>query len=278
MTSLSNLSLNIGTVGPQYSFVEVLDAAVKHGFMTVSPWRHHYEALGAEAAARELKARDIKVDGVCRISGFGPATSPAEWSQALDEAKATIDEAAILGSRSIVYPGGGVGQSGAKIEDTRKRIAEGLAELVPLTRQAGIEMLVEPLHPVVTADRGAINTLALAIDLCEAVGEGTGVMVDSYNVWWDPQLEASIKRAGNLVRGFQVSDWLYVTRHTAFDRGMVGDGVIDFARIRALVDATGFDGPIEIEAMSDLDLWARDIDDLLATSRQRLERHLASDY
>jgi len=273
MTNIENLCLNLATVGPQFGFTEVLDAGLKHGFSTVSPWRHHYEAIGVGAAAKETRARGVKVDTVCRISGFGPAVSGAQWSAALDEAKATIEEAVTLEARAIIYPGGGVGE-GSTIEDARKRILDGLAQIAPMAHEVGILILVEPLHPVVTADRGAINTLGFALDLCDAVSEGTGVAVDSYNVWWDPQLEASMARAGTRVKGFQVSDWLMTTRHTAFDRGMVGDGVIDFRRIRSLVDGTGYAGPIEIEVLSEKDWWARDLDTVLSTARARINLHL----
>jgi sugar phosphate isomerase/epimerase len=64
------------------------------------------------------------------------------------------------------------------------------------------------------------------------------------------------------------------TRHTAFDRGMVGDGVIDFRRIRSLVDGTGYAGPIEIEVLSEKDWWARDLDTVLSTARARINLHL----
>src|SRR5690606_4645698 len=172
MIDIENLCLNLATVGPQFKFTEVLDAGLRHGFSTVSPWRHHYEAIGADAAARETRARGIKVDTVCRISGFGPAASSAQWTAALDEAKATIDEAKTLNARAIIYPGGGVGE-GSTIEDARKRILDGLAQIAPIAHKAGLLILVEPLHPVVTADRGAINTLDSALALCDAASEGT---------------------------------------------------------------------------------------------------------
>lgn len=274
MTSLDNLSLNLATVGPQFGFAETLDAALRHGFDTISPWRHHYENIGAGVAATELRARGMRVDNVCRISGFGPSAEVSQWSQAMDEAKATIAEAVELGARAVIYPGGGVSDNASGIEAVRGRIAEGLAQIVPLARAAGILILVEPLHPMVAADRGAISTLGFAFELCDAVGEGVGVMVDSYNVWWDPALEASLERGRRWVSGFQVSDWLMTTRHTAFDRGMVGDGVIDFARFRSLVDRTGYAGPIEVEVLSEKNWWTRELDEVLSTARERVNLHL----
>ncbi len=274
MTSLDNLSLNLATVGPQFSFAETLDAALTHGFKTISPWRHHYEDIGTRAAAAELRSRGMTVDNVCRISGFGPAAGDSQWSASMDEAKATISEAAELGARALIFTGGGLGEDGSGIDAARGRIAEGLAEILPLARAAGVLILVEPLHPMVAADRGAISTLGFAFDLCEQLGEGVGVMVDSYNVWWDPALETSIERGSRWVSGFQVSDWLMTTRHTAFDRGMVGDGVIDFARFRSLVDQTGYAGPIELEVLSEKDWWSRDLNEVLSTARARISQHL----
>ena len=274
MSSLDNLSLNLATVGPQFGFTETLDAALKHGFETISPWRHHYEDIGLRTAVAELRSRGISVDSVCRISGFGPAEGALQWSKAMDEAKAMIEEAAELGARAVVFPGGGVGNAGSGIDAARARIAEGLTQIVPFARGAGILVLVEPLHPMVAADRGAISTLGSAFELCEQLGEGVGVMVDSYNVWWDPTLQSQMEKGSRWVSGFQVSDWLMTTPHTAFDRGMVGDGVIDFAAFRQLVDQTGYAGPIEVEVFSEKDWWTRGLDEVLSTARARVIQHL----
>jgi sugar phosphate isomerase/epimerase len=55
-----------------------------------------------------------------------------------------------------------------------------------------------------------------------------------------------------------------------FDRGMPGDGVIDLKRIRAMVEATGYAGHIDVEIFSVQDWWTRDPDEVL---RVCLERH-----
>jgi sugar phosphate isomerase/epimerase len=47
-----------------------------------------------------------------------------------------------------------------------------------------------------------------------------------------------------------VSDWLVPTTDLLAGRGLMGDGIIDLPRIRALVDGTGYDGPIEVEVIN----------------------------
>ena len=32
--------------------------------------------------------------------------------------------------------------------------------------------------------------------MCDVLGEGLGVAVDVYHVWWDPKLQSQIERAG----------------------------------------------------------------------------------
>ena len=61
---------------------------------------------------------------------------------------------------------------------------------------AGVPLAIEPLHPMYAADRACVNTLAHANDLCDELGEGLGVALDVYHVWWDPDLARQIARAG----------------------------------------------------------------------------------
>src|SRR5262249_51374900 len=83
------------------------------------------------------------------------------------------------------------------------------------------------------ADRACVNTLAQANDLCDELGEGAGVAVDTYHVWWDPDLEREIARAGEKILAYHVNDWLLPTTDLLLDRGMMGDGVIDLRAIAA---------------------------------------------
>ena len=52
-------------------------------------------------------------------------------------------------------------------------------------------LAIEPLHPMYAADRACVNTLDQALDICERLGEGVGVAIDVYHVWWDPELAAA---------------------------------------------------------------------------------------
>jgi hypothetical protein len=134
---------------------------------------------------------------------------------------------------------------------------------------------IEPLHPMYAADRACVNTLAQALDICDALDPSRsgalGVALDVYHVWWDPQLQAQIARAGHdRLLAFHVCDWRVPTRDLLTDRAMMGDGVIEIARIRSWVEEAGYSGFSEVEIFSSLDWDRRDGAEVLDTC---IERH-----
>ena len=61
------------------------------------------------------------------------------------------------------------------------------------------------------------------------------------------------------------------TRDLVFDRGMMGDGVIDLASIRRMIEAAGFDGPQEVEIFSAENWWKRDPAEVVTTCVERYQ-------
>ncbi len=119
------------------------------------------------------------------------------------------------------------------------------------------------------ADRACVNTLGHASDLCDELGEGLGIAYDVYHVWWDPDLKRQTARAGKRILTYHVCDWLTPTTDLLLDRGMPGDGVIDLRGIRAMVEATGYSGHIDVEIFSAQNWWKRDPDEVLRICLQR---------
>ena len=134
-------------------------------------------------------------------------------------------------------------------------------------------LAIEPLHPMYAADRACVNTLRQALDICDRLdpqgAKRLGLAVDVYHVWWDPDVYAQIARAGGKrIHAFHICDWLVPTRDLLLDRGMMGDGVIEIAKLRAAVEAEGFAGACEVEILSDA-WWAKPMDAVLSTMIER---------
>jgi sugar phosphate isomerase/epimerase len=158
---------------------------------------------------------------------------------------------------------------------TREMVRDGIGELLDYARGAGMPLAIEPLHPMYAADRGCVNTLAHANELCDELcpegRDGLGVAVDVYHVWWDPRLRQEIERAGARERlyAYHISDWLVPTTDLLEDRGMMGDGVIDLPLVRSWMEAAGYRGMHAVTIFSARNWWKRPGDEVLLTCRRR---------
>jgi sugar phosphate isomerase/epimerase len=259
----ARLSLNTATVKVQWTLAQAIEGCARHGIRGIAPWRDKLAEMGVKQAASAIKAHGLTVTGLCR-GGFFTAK---DWK---DDNLRAIDEAHALGAQCLVLVVGGLEAGSKDLAGAREKVKEGIAAVLPAARQAGVPLAIEPLHPMQAADRACVNTLEQALDLCDALGEGLGVALDVYHVWWDPKLEQQIRRAGKQrLLAYHICDWLVPTRDLLNDRGMMGDGVIDLPRIRSWVEAAGYDGCHEIEIFSERDWWRRDADEVLGAMKAR---------
>ncbi|WP_448206688.1 sugar phosphate isomerase/epimerase family protein [Azospirillum sp. sgz302134] len=273
------LSINTATVRKQGDLVRIVEGCARRGIRAISPWRDQVAAVGLERAVRAVREHDLALSGYCR-GGMFPA-DPERRAEVRDDNRRAVDEALALGAPCLVLVVGGLPQfsrpgsaAGKDIAGARAQVEDGIAELLDYARGVGMPLAIEPLHPMYAADRACVNTMRHALDICDRLDpDGTGalgVAVDVYHVWWDPELEAQIRRAsGKRLLAFHVCDWLVPTTDLLLDRGMMGDGVIDIPRIRGWVEACGFAGFSEVEIFSN-HWWERPMDEVLATC---IERH-----
>jgi sugar phosphate isomerase/epimerase len=259
-----NLSLNTATVRKQWSLAEFIDGCARHQIAGISPWRDQVAQMGLAAAAQAIRAHNLTVTGLCRGGFF---TEP-DWH---DDNRRALEEAHELGAQCLVLVVGGLPKGSKDLRGARSQVRDAIAALLPEARAAKVPLAIEPLHPMQAAERACINPLEQALDICDELGDGLGVAVDVYHVWWDPKLEQQIARAGRKKRilAYHICDWLVPTRDLLNDRGMMGDGVIDLPLIRSWVERAGYTGFQEVEIFSELDWWRRDPDEVLKTCVER---------
>jgi sugar phosphate isomerase/epimerase len=263
------LSINTATVREQWNLRQAIEGIAQAGIPGVAPWRDQLTECGIKEAARLIAAHGLTVTGLCR-GGMFTAFDRSGMGRALDDNRRAVDEAAAIGAACLVLVAGGLAPGSRDLVEARAIIHDGIAQLLPHARAADVALAIEPLHPMYAADRGCINTLCQANDLIDELGPGVGLVVDVYHVWWDPFLEREIARAGkNRLLAFHICDWLVPTRDLLLDRGMMGDGVINIRRIRAAMEAAGYDGACEVEIFSKEDWWRRPPKEVLARCIER---------
>lgn len=239
-----------------WSMPQAIEGYVGQGVHGIACWRKYVDEYGVARTAQHLRDAGMFVTSLCTSAWFD-ASSAAGMETAIAENRRIIDMAAAIGAPCVVMVVGGLPKGSKDIAGHRQRVTEALQRLAPYALSAGVKLGIEPLHPMYAADRSVFNSIAQANDLCDALGDAAGLVPDVYHCWWDPAFEGELRRAGpKRILTVHLCDWLVPTR-SMFDRGMVGDGVIDIARIRGWLDSIGYDGVFELEIFSELDWWQR---------------------
>lgn len=244
----------------------------KAGIPGITIWRNVLEGRPLQESGRVIADSGLRPVSLCR-GGFFPAADEAGRQAAIDDNKRAIDEAAAIGAPLVVLVCGAV--PGQPLDESRAQIRDGIAACLDHAKDAGVKLGIEPLHPMYAGDRSAVNTMGQANDLCDQLASPlVGIAVDVYHLWWDPTLEAEIKRAGenDYLFSFHVCDWRTPTLDMLNDRGLMGEGCIDIRQIRGWVEDAGFDGFIEVEIFSNR-WWEADQHDYLQAITQAYLNH-----
>lgn len=266
MSAHPRLSLNQATI--KYADLPTAIGVTRDaGIGSIGLWREPVAEVGLTAAVKLVADSGLRVSSVCR-GGFFTAANQEHRRASLDDNRRAIEETAALAAAGaagsapvLVLVAGGLPQGDRDLRAARARAADAIDALVADAAAAHVVLAIEPMHPIYTADRGVIATLAEALDIAEQFPvETVGVVVDTFHVWWDPQLPQQIHRAshGGRIASYQVGDWITpLPPDTLLARGMMGDGHIDFPAISRLVTDGGYTGDVEVEIFNQ-SIWDTD--------------------
>ena len=265
---LATLSLNQATT-KHWSVAEAVVGCARVGIPAIGLWREQVAEVGVARAAKLVADAGLRVSSLCR-GGFLTAADATGQRAAVEDNRRAIDEAAGLGTDTLVLVVGGLPPGSRDLAGARRLVADRIAELAPHAEAAGVRLALEPLHPMYCADRAVLSTLDQALELAAGFPPPVvGVVVDAFHVWWDPRVLPAIAAAAGRIASFQVCDWvLPLPSDALLARGMMGDGFIDFRTLREAVEAAGYRGDTEVEIFN-ADIWAAPGDDVIATVARR---------
>ena len=284
-SALDRLSLNTATCKP-YTLAECVAAAKNAGLGAVGPWRDRVQEVGVDHRVAGSSPTRACASRACAAAASSRRTDDETAAKALADNRLAIDEAATLGTTELVMVVGGLPAayelmsmphtpadgSDKNLVAARQRVADRIGLLVPYAADKGVRLALEPMHPLFTADRGVLTTLRQSLDIAaDHPSDTVGVVVDTYHVWWDPDLEASIARAGRegRISSYQICDWtLPLAANTLNSRGFPGDGYIDFPTITQWVVQAGYTGDIEVEIFNE-DIWSLPAEETVRTMAER---------
>ncbi|MGM7671737.1 sugar phosphate isomerase/epimerase family protein [Microbacterium sp. A93] len=260
------LSINQATI--KYAdLATALRVTVEAGVQAIGLWREPVQAVGLTEAAAMLADSGLRFTTHCRGGFFTIPEGPARRAS-IDDNRVAIEEAAVLAAAgaegstaTLVLVAGGLPEGSRDLVGARERVRDAIGELAPDAAAAGVTLAIEPLHPMYASDRCVVATLGQALDIAADFDPAVvGVTVDTFHIWWDPDVISSIQRAGRerRIATYQVCDWKTpLPLDVLLGRHYPGEGVIDFGPMTRAVLESGYDRDIEVEIFNEK-VWATD--------------------
>lgn len=235
---LMEMSANQYVCPDGYGVERFLDEAVAAGFAQVALTRAALEEMIPAELRRATDSRGLTVTTLNSAGYFtwGDADrreAQAELNQRLVAAAAELNAGALC-----VITGGS--SELPDVASARDLIAEGLAALDALAASEGVRLGLEPIHPKDVPTKGCINTIAHARALIAPL-RSTGLIVDLFHSWWDPDLTAAV--ADPSTCAVQICNVTTEVRRSP----SLNQGILDVRAVMQDVLRAGYTGPIEFE-------------------------------
>ena len=210
------------------------------GLGRTSVTMHKLRATGdLDAAVARVAASGLSV-GVVWADAALDLRDPATWPVTAQGVEQAVDVAVVLGSPSVLAPGGVA--TGLPFEAARAAYTRVVGPLAEASRARGVQLLLEPVRTQF-AFAGFVHCLRDGLDIAEELD--LGLMVDVTHCWWEPDLDGLLHRAAPRIRCVHLAD-------LALDRPVLarlvpGDGHLPLAAILASLESAGYTGPLELE-------------------------------
>jgi hypothetical protein len=167
----AGLSINLATVRQQWNLRQAVEACARHGIGAIDPWRDQVAAIGLDESVRVIKANGMRVTGYCR-GGMFPGVDAKPRGK---RPSTTTSVRSTRRARSMPNAWSWWWAACRKDRATSARRAgwwrTASARFYPtLAPPAMCRLRLSRCIRCMPADRACVNTLAQALDLCDAVG------------------------------------------------------------------------------------------------------------
>ncbi|WP_282093575.1 sugar phosphate isomerase/epimerase family protein [Epibacterium ulvae] len=261
--------MNTATTRNSISLGDAAELANSIGFRCISPAFTEIETYGLKASRRLFSSNNLKVIELnpSKIFNLGSKSLDRRY---LENLKRSIELAAEIGALKVIVIAGGVTKAPTLYNDLFARLVDVLAACEVDCTVSGVQLCLEPLHPVFASDRSFICDVSEALKASIESGPHVGITIDTYHTWWDADLFKKIANSPkNKIRSFHINDWCRRSGDRLKDREMVGDGIIDLPSYFNTLKNIDFLDSIEIEIMSSKQMTFAEVNSFVQTARNR---------
>jgi sugar phosphate isomerase/epimerase len=189
-----------------------------------------------------------------RIPGM---EGPSDLAERIAKISASMGRLARYQPASVLILTGPIGNLDP--EDAHRKVVEGLREVAPAARAAGIRLGLEPINPLQRETVSFINSIADALKLLRDAGlDDVGILADTYNLW--NESPADLAAIAHRVTGLHVADVPREAGRT--DRVLPGEGGTRSAAFVSALSGAGWSGFLDVEIFSTPErFWGLPVDE-----------------
>ena len=216
-------------------FIEAMKTVKECGIDSIEFWGWDSKDIGTICKAKD--ALGMKIIGCC-TKEFN-LVDPEKRSAYIDGLSASISVANKLGASCLITQVGD--DTGAPRSEQKQSIIDGLRSCVPILKETGITLLVEPLNTLVDHKGYFLSSSEEAFDIIKAVGsDHVKVLFDIYH----QQITE-----GNLINNIKENIKLIGHFHAAGNPGRneLNKGEINYQNIFAEIQKLEYDGYAGLE-------------------------------
>ena len=217
------------------------------GFETVEIPIEDPSHINPAHVRKELDKAGLKCGSICACMGPGRdfRGTAAEQRTAMKYCRKLIDQAVVLGCKSLIGPIYSVVGKADAVEPKQQKVewklvVKNLKELAKYAEKKGVRLCIEPLNRFET---DFLNTCDKGLALIKAVGSKTVKLhLDTFHMNIEEKNQAeAIKKAGKLLAHFHAC---------GSDRGTPGGDHIDWKPIARALKQIGYKGDVVIESFT----------------------------
>ena len=256
--------MSLNSISTKLPVDETIKQYYEAGFTGVGLWNDEVFEYGVDRIAGLLKQYPIEVTHIIYAGPFNQ-TKEIDYQAARDKDRETIKMAGKLGADSVLAMTGGI--NGLGKSEAFRQLNRSLRELVSCADENGVKIGLEPLHYNLQDD-SFIFTLRDAMDIIEEIDHPSlGVFLDVFHIWQEPGVLETLERTKDKIAGCHICDQRQINR-SAYDRVLMGDGVIPVRLLLEKFREQGWDKWYDIEIFSD-ELWAMNPQDFFRFAKEK---------
>lgn len=266
---MSGVSMNELTTY-RWSFEEDVLRYAAAGITALGVWRQKLSDFGEEKGAELLRDAGLSVSNLLWAGGF-TGSDGLSYQEGIEDATEAIELAAELETDTLVIYSGA--QGGHTHNHARRLLTGALKELVPVARDYGVSLALEPMHESCAEDWTFLKSIDETLQICDAVDDQVVRLVfDTYHLAQDPAVLDQISELAPRTAIVHVGDSKSLTPCEQ-NRCPLGQGTLPLREVASRFLAAGFSGFFDVELMGE-EIEALDYQQLIRDSRVACEDFL----